>query len=208
MENPTERNYDDLQRAYDFFNAELFGGELPYCLITLQRKSKAYGFFWGERFGTSDGSEIVDEIALNPSHFKKRTTEAVLSTLVHEMVHLWQHHFGKPSPAHHNLDCAAKMESVGLVPSTTGAPGGKRIGQQCSHYIDPAGPFAAVCADLVDDGFTIPYVERINDTVENAKKRSRQSKTKFECPECGAKAWGKPDLSIVCGPCDVPMVAG
>jgi hypothetical protein len=29
------------------------------------------------------------------------------------------------------------MESIGLVPSNTGLPGGKRTGQQMTHYIMP-----------------------------------------------------------------------
>ena len=53
--------------AYDFFNARLFGGRLPRCLITMQRQKKAYGYFAGGRFGTVDGAEVTDEIALNPA---------------------------------------------------------------------------------------------------------------------------------------------
>ena len=59
-----------LNRAFDFFNNRLFRGELPPCLVTLQRKNKAYGYFAGGRFGSKDGAEITDEIALNPSHFR------------------------------------------------------------------------------------------------------------------------------------------
>ncbi|CAH5543468.1 hypothetical protein AI2839V1_4741 (plasmid) [Enterobacter cloacae] len=32
---PTLQAYDELQRAYDHFNNELFDGVLPDCLITL-----------------------------------------------------------------------------------------------------------------------------------------------------------------------------
>jgi hypothetical protein len=38
----------------------------------------------------------TDEIALSPGTFAQRTDEEILSTLVHEMVHHWQRHFGKP----------------------------------------------------------------------------------------------------------------
>jgi predicted SprT family Zn-dependent metalloprotease len=133
--NPTKRTYDDLTSAYDFFNERLFDGKLPRCLITMQRKNKSYGYFAGGRFGTLDGEEIADEIALNPSHFRARTAEQNLSTLVHEMVHLWQHHHGKPSrTGYHNKEWAAMMKAVGLIPSDTAAPGGKETGQHVSHY--------------------------------------------------------------------------
>ena len=133
--NPTAKTYAALNRAFNFFNGRLFGGELPACLVTLQRKNKAYGYFAGGRFGSKDGTEITDEIALNPSHFKSRTDKQSLSTLAHEMAHLWQHHFGKPSRAgYHNKEWAAKMQAIGLHPSDTGQPGGKETGQSCSHF--------------------------------------------------------------------------
>jgi len=102
MLRPTEQAYTELQHAYDFFNRQLFNGQLPPCLITLQRKNRTYGYFSGERWDDKAGA-IIDEIALNPVHFATRSTDDVLSTLVHEMVHLWQHHFGKPSrSSYHN----------------------------------------------------------------------------------------------------------
>ncbi len=35
----TRREYSAFERAYDYFNEALFKGELPGCLITLQRKA-------------------------------------------------------------------------------------------------------------------------------------------------------------------------
>jgi predicted SprT family Zn-dependent metalloprotease len=136
MTSPTLRTYNEINEAYDFFNLKLFAGSLPPCLITMQRKNKTYGYFAGSRFGTRDGKEITDEIALNPSHFRKRTTEESLSTLVHEMAHLWQHHHGKPPRrGYHSREWAAKMRVLGLIPTDTGAPGGRETGQHVSHYI-------------------------------------------------------------------------
>ena len=110
--NPTQRTYKTLDDAYRFFNARLFNGGLPPCLLTMQRSRKAYGYFAGGRFGTRDGTEVTDEIALNPSYFRARTTTQSLSTLVHEMTHLQQHHFGKPSRvvASHRLAQAVALD--------------------------------------------------------------------------------------------------
>lgn len=205
MANPTKANYEGFNKAYSFFNKKLFAGALPPCLITMQRKNRAYGYFAGERFGSADDSEITDEIALNPSHFKERGTEMVLSTLVHEMVHLWQHHHGKPSrAAYHNKEWAAKMRDVGLIPSSTGEPGGKETGQSVSHYIEVGGRFETVCRIFVEGGFTLPYVERWAEGAAKKKKKAA-SKTKYSCPCCDLNAWGKPDIHIVCGECEVRM---
>ena len=202
--NPTSRNYEAMSEAFDFFNSCLFDGALPDCLITLQRKGGTLGFFAGSRFGTVEGGGgVADEIALNPTHFKARTAEQVLSTLVHEMAHLWQYHHGKISRAgYHDRQWAMKMQEIGLIPSDTGAKDGKKTGQKMSHYIEPDGLFSSHCATLLNNGFIVPYIELWD---ECKAKNKAKSKTKFTCPECGANAWGKPELKIICADCDETM---
>jgi hypothetical protein len=80
-------------------------------------------------------------------YFRERSNEQSLSTLVHEMTHLDQRHFGKPSRAgYHNKEWAKLMRDVGLIPSDTGAPGDKEVGQRVSHYIEAGGRFERTCA--------------------------------------------------------------
>lgn len=133
---PTNNAYAVFEAAYNHFNHKLFDDQLPPCLITVQRRGGAYGHFSSARFAsTADPGDIADEIALNPNHFASRSVEEVLSTLAHEMTHLWEHHFGKcPRHHYHGRQWAAKMRDIGLIPSDTGRPGGKEIGQKMSHY--------------------------------------------------------------------------
>ncbi|KPV49674.1 hypothetical protein SE17_31290, partial [Kouleothrix aurantiaca] len=65
--------YLAFQQAYDFFNAELFAGQLPDCLITLQRKHGAKGYFWAAQFSARTADQATDEIAMNPETFATRT---------------------------------------------------------------------------------------------------------------------------------------
>ncbi len=202
--NPTSQNYNAFTTAYKYLNRRLFEGQLPFALITLQRRSNTLGYFAGERFGTVDGQTVTDEIALNPSHFKGRSVEDILSTLVHEMVHLWQHHYGKPSRyRYHNRQWGRKMRNVGLIPSSTGKEGGHETGQRISHYIDVKGPFTAACSDLLTTGFALPYVELWD--WKATKQRRAKEKTKFTCPSCAANAWGKASLNIICADCKKAM---
>lgn len=157
---PTKQNYDELSHAYDFFNRRLFGGELPGCLFTLQRKSRSMGYFSFERFVRRDDTKS-DEIALNPEYFATRPVEDVLSTLVHEQVHQWQRHFGTPPRrGYHDQEFAAKMEAIGLMPSNTGTPGGKTTGEKMSHYIMVDGPFIHACKELLQSSFVIVWYDR------------------------------------------------
>lgn len=198
---PTKETYAELDRAYAYFNRELFGGALPACLLTMQRHRKAYGYFWGGTWSDAGGHAIADEIALNPDHFRSRPLPNSLATLVHEMCHLQQHHFGKPSrPGYHNREWAAFMEAVGLVPSDTGLPGGKKTGQTVSHFIAPGGRFEVACTALLQSGFVLPWLALTNSDEETQKKKAA-SKTRYTCPACGLNVWGKPEIHIICGEC-------
>jgi SprT-like family len=197
---PTREAYGELQQAYDFFNKQLFEGGLPPCLITMQRESaRVYGYFSHKRFvRLADGTTATDEIAMNPLHFGRAGgVEAVLSTLVHEMVHLWQAHHGKPSrSAYHNKQWAAKMKEIGLYPSDTGEVGGKEVGQKMTHYIVAGGAFAKTTAKLTERGFHLSWVDV---GLMAGAKPKKPTRVKYTCPDCGANAWGKPELVLFCG---------
>ncbi len=196
-ESLTAKTYGGLDAAYQFFNNELFGGTLPEALLTLQRKRSAYGYFSGKRFADSE-DKSVDEIALNPSHFATRSAREVLSTLVHEQVHLWQDHFGKPpKSAYHNKEWAAKMKEVGLWPSSTGQEGGKETGPRVSHYILNSGPYEKAYEKFVEQG---GVQHLLKEQLQSSAKKTTK-KTKYVCPNCEAKVWGKPDMKIICGEC-------
>jgi predicted SprT family Zn-dependent metalloprotease len=209
MSTPTEQAYTELQQAYDFFNRRLFDGQLPGCLITMQRKNRTYGYFSGARWNDQAGA-VTDEIALNPVHFATRSTDEVLSTLAHEMVHLWQHHFGKPSrSAYHNREWAARMDTIGLTPSDTGMPGGKRTGQHMSHYIVEGGAHAKASTELLASGFVLTWRDRARENGAGRPKSPGKAgvRTKYTCPNCGLNAWAKLDIVILCGTCGVALAA-
>ena len=210
MTSPTRATYDGLTTAYQFFNSKLFGGTLPQCLITMQRHKGAYGYFSGDRFASvANPEEITDEIALNPAHFASRPAAATLSTLVHEMVHLWQHHAGKPSRnGYHNSQWAAKMREVGLIPTDTGEPGGKETGQKVTHIVEEGGRFDKACTAFVEKHATVLYHDRAGEgKAAVTRKKKAASKTKYTCPGCGFNAWAKPDGNLWCGDCEEPMEA-
>lgn len=158
-QSPTEEFYGLLQKAYDVFNSKLFDGSLTNCILTLQREKRCMGYFSPERWVNADG-KITHEIALNPTYFASHTVIEVFQTLVHEQCHLWQHQHGKPSRrTYHNREWADKMESIGLMPSHNGSPGGNKTGQRMSDYPIEGGRFLAVVRDLTQSGVSIPWFD-------------------------------------------------
>jgi predicted SprT family Zn-dependent metalloprotease len=215
---PTISAYSEWQTAYDFFNDRLFHGKLPDCLISLDTKNaNTLGYFAPERFVSASGEDTTDILSMNPQHFLRRSLMDTLSTLVHEMCHVWQHHHGdkKSQRTYHNREWGDKMESLGLMPSNTGKPGGKKTGQQMTHYIIEGGPFETQCKELLANNFKISWADRFipieflipkpggepGKGGDPTGKPPAKNKHKYKCTECGATVWGKPDLNIICGHC-------
>jgi len=59
---PTKDTYTQLDRAYSYFNACLFNDTLPPCVMTLQRKKGAYGYFWEETWTDDKGVDILTSL--------------------------------------------------------------------------------------------------------------------------------------------------
>ena len=157
---PTHSAYTELQTAFDYFNHELFDGKLTDCLITFQRKNRTYGYFSAGRFEDINGLK-VDELALNPVYFTVIPLEEIMQTLVHEMVHQWQQYFGKKGRrGYHNKEWSEKMEEVGLMPSSTGKPGGKKTGEKMMDYIIEGGLFEIKLASLLSTNFRVSWFDR------------------------------------------------
>lgn len=177
---PTTDFYKTLVEAFDYFNSELFDDELPPCLITLRSNNKIYGYHHSDRFISSSGG-LLDELGLNPGFFALRPVEVTLSTLVHEMVHHWQSHFGTPTPSNpHNLEWTKKMEEIGLVPSSTGLPGGKQTGRKVSHFIKPDGLFIKSCKRLMESGYTVNWFDRHAPADHDVYERHTKELEKYE----------------------------
>lgn len=206
----TTQQYLSLDTAYEFFNLHLFDGKLPPCLITFQRR-KCYGYFHAKKFTSTNPQEPgkqIDEISLNPDYFHRDEKE-VLSTLVHEMVHVWRFHKNekKPRPGYHDQLWAAKMMLVGLRPTTTGTLDGKQIGQNVSHLVMKGGRFEELFNQLVViQGVIIDWTSVEDEEQKKRKKRGQKSsKTKFSCGVCGQNAWGAPSIEVICGFCHEKM---
>lgn len=231
---PTMELYEALNKAYDFFNDVLFNGELPPCIISAPRRERRIAGYYrkGAFVRRKDNNVAIDEIAINSLIFEN--IKEVLQTLVHEMCHLKQAHFGTPSrPGYHNKEFADIMESVGLVASTTGKPGGKKVGQKMSDYPIPDGIFLKAMEvfclenqsflDIIDAEQLIRMSAQLmsgeggedneGEGEEESDEKKKKDRVKFECPnnsehsrEDKQRAWARPSAKLICGCCKSEMV--
>lgn len=181
MRSPTSEAYGEMQRVYDVLNNELFSGQLPNCLITFQRAKRTFGYYSPRRFKDRVGNNS-DEIALNPEFFSLFPPIMVIQTLAHEMVHLWQRHFGGQARElnsqstkrrkYHDAKWGKKMIDIGLMPSSTGRPGGKTVGEHMCEYPIENGRFLLIAQKIVSKEIRHLWYDRIIE--EENKRASRQ----------------------------------
>ena len=190
---PTLESYQVIQEAYDYFNRKLFDGKLPNCLITYQRQKRIMGYVSFRRW-VNDNKEHVDELAINPEYFANYPVVEICQTLCHEMVHIWQAHFGQPGRrGYHNKEWASKMVKIGLMPSTTGKPGGEKTGEHVSDYIIANGAFIKACQSLIEEGFRLRWIDRFPVYREDApvaiyNKTGKVSKLRSSLQKTATKA--------------------
>ena len=168
----TERLHTLLQVAFKHFNKTLFDSCLPSMLFSEHKEKGMMAYFSPDRW-TSGRGKNHHEIAINLEYICHSTLLDLMQLLVHEMVHCWQYECGEPSKKHHvyhDKEWSDKMLSIGLIPTATGKPKGKKTGQHMSDYPEAGGLFIETCVVLLDDKtFTQPWRNRMAD-LQQAKK--------------------------------------
>ena len=219
---PTEEQFAALNGAYNYFNRKLFGNKLSGCILNFSRLRGTHGFLAPERWRRVGEEDFgTHEISLTPTTLYREPVE-IFSTLVHEMCHLWQWDFGNPSRnGYHNREWAAKMKSVGLIPSHNGQPDGKGTGQKMTHLIEEGGRYQRAFEKMAKKHL-LPFTslegeimkgliegKDKNGGMDERKKRLRKlrptsrNKTKYSCTCCRVNVWGRPNLKLRCENCNV-----
>ena len=198
-QSPTLVEYNELEHAFDWFNAELFESSLPKCFLTLECRANSLGHFAYNFFVDRVGGDgRLHKLSLNPDGFTGKPDEEILSTLCHEMTHCWQFCHGqqKPKRAYHNQEWADGMKAIGLHPSSTGMPGGNETGQRMDHFIVDGGPFQVAYEKLTKTGFKLNWQSAVR---SNRQKKGSGGKEKFTC---GCRnMWGADLGGYVCDRC-------
>ena len=192
----TLNQYTLIEYIFNYYNKALFQGQLEYHFIGM--KKGVIGFLFPENIKGREGSDY--ESVPDPQGAAWENVE-FHTALVHEMLHLWQLSYGNPSRGgYHNAEYAQKSEEVGLAPSSTGQPGGKRTGQKMSHY--PAPVFLKEF-----NNFPFKEIEYLPLPVKEGEAYTgKNDKTKYQCPGCGFISWNKPNVIINCYGCFELMI--
>lgn len=192
----------ELKNIYDNLNKDYYDNELPEVVITIQSspKGKSYGWYAKDRWGVeTDKEKAFDEINIS-AEYLSRPIENIVSTLQHEMIHLYcainDIKDTSNNNVYHNKKFKEEAEARGLSIEKA-----QTIGWSVTT---PTEEFIEYIKDLniADDAFK--FFRKIPLGKEKTKKTTKKT-TKYTCSCCGASVRGEPDLEIECKKCGVLM---
>lgn len=200
VDNPTQQfMLNEFQAVVDIFRNTFFSS-LPDCMLTLDASRRStMGYFRPNSFVSKDGT-VVHQIALNPSYVLTHPPEEAFQTIAHEMTHQYVYDvLGQTkSNGYHCKKFATKMEEIGLIPSSTGKPGGRKTGYRMSDYMQEGGCFQKVCRELIESGLCLSWGST-RPKAKAAISSKAKGKVKFSCPVCSNVCWAASSRNLVCG---------
>lgn len=203
-----------LEKIYRELNNDMFGGELEEPIITVQSTPKAYGHvtcskIWKPKYDESNGKY---ELNIGAGTIA-RPIEETVSTMLHEMVHIYNLMHGiqdcSRNNTYHNKKFRDKAMEVGLIIDHD-----PRIGWSITSPSDNLILYIAEKGwqDILisrNEGYRISTGgEKGKDTDDpdgKSPKKKPSSTRKYICPCCGNSVRATKNVNIMCMDCKKQM---
>lgn len=195
----TSRTAGFLEKMFRELNTDLFDGKLDMPIITIQNTPRAYGHVtiykeWSNRHGEKQHELNIGAGTLN------RPIEYLVSTMVHEMVHLWNIQEGIQDTSrggtYHNKKFKEAAESRML-----------HIDHDPTIGFSITSPTDELIDYIINKGWEEISMNRdglgfSSGTAGTAGRTPKPSSTrKYQCPKCGNSVRATKSLNIICGDC-------
>lgn len=192
----------ELKNIYDNLNRDYYDNKLPEIVITIQSspKGKSYGWFSPDRWGIeTDKEKAFDEINIS-AEYLSRPIENIISTMQHEMVHLYcainDIKDTSNNNVYHNKKFKEEAEQRGLSIEKA-----QTIGWSVTT---PTEEFIEYIKGLSVSEEAFKFFRKMPLGKEKVKKTTKKT-TKYTCPCCEVSVRGEPELEIECKKCGVLM---
>lgn len=199
-----------LEKIYRDLNNDMFGGKLEEPIITIQSTPRAYGHVTCGKIWKSKNDNKY-ELNLGAGTIG-RPIEEVVSTVLHEMVHIYNLMTGvqdcSRGGTYHNKKFKTKAEEVGLIIDHD-----PLIGWSITSPSDDLILYIAEKGwkDILinrEEGHRLPISgPKGKDTEKGTEKTKKPSSTrKYICPCCGISTRATKTIRIMCMDCEKQMV--
>ncbi|MDR0325032.1 MAG: SprT-like domain-containing protein [Oscillospiraceae bacterium] len=183
----------ELERLFRLLNAEYFADELERPIITVQTSGKKPALGWcsnDKRWKEGDKAAYY-EINLSAEYLTRSDVE-IVTTLLHEMVHLYCSEHGikdtSRSGTYHNEKYKTAAEAHGLTITYN-----DKYGWHDSTLKDPA-----IIEKLKVNRQAFKVARQTAQPKASGKKSSSR---KYTCPACAITVRATKEVSIMCADC-------
>lgn len=186
-----------LQAAFNAINRDFYGNELEKVIITVKegRKEGTLGTFCTAKEWVQNGKER-HEINISANYIGQRTVEQTITTLMHEMSHLYNFQNGikdtSRSGIYHNKKFKQTAEAHGLEVQFA-----DQIGWSLTMPTPQTKKWIAENIPIKSFG----VYKQVTDKASGGKSSTKQSMAKKVCPRCGNIARVTSEYKLICGDC-------
>lgn len=186
----------DLELMFKKANDRFFDGELPKPVITIiPDGGRSYGWFTPWK-AWSESEQGYYEINIS-AEYLNLPIEQVIATMLHEMVHLYNHENGIKDTSrgsmYHNLKFKTESEKRGLNIEKDNKYGWTitTLNQDGLDFVN----------SLEQKDFALHRVN-VNPTEESeTKPKKKSSSRKYKCPMCDQSVRATKEIKLLCGEC-------
>ncbi len=191
-----------LQAAFNAINRDFYNGELEKVIITVKEGKKKAAFGWIETAKNWKQNGIErHEINISADYLGERTVTQTITTLMHEMVHLYNIQKNikdtTRSGIYHNKKFKETAEAHGLQVEQV-----DKIGWSLTTATPQTKEWIAKNIPIKQFGVYKQAAEKD----PKGGGRSKQSSRKCVCPKCGLIARITKEAKIKCVECDKLMI--
>lgn len=186
---------NELHKAFHKLNKELFNGELPEPAILIQNqgnRKNVLGWCSVAEIWVDSEKKKRHEINICAEHLNRHML-AVLSTLLHEMVHLYNLTNGitdvSRNGTYHNKNFKKQGEIRGLI---------------VEHDPNLGWSITKIHPSLVKQIYTYGIDESAFSLARMSEKKDKKKSSlrKYVCPECNTSIKATKEVNIICGDCN------
>lgn len=214
----TSRAAGYLEKMFRALNQDFFGGEIDEPIITIQNKSDSYGHVTVLKTWSIKGQEEKRHELNISSAYMARPIEEVVSTMLHEMVHLWNLKNNiqdcSRGQTYHNKKFREKAIEIGL---------------NCEHHLKYGWTLTSASEKIIDYIISKGWTELdMTDGIDFSQlftgrgtkggtddagtpttvtpPKTKSNSRKYVCPHCGMIVRATKVVNVMCGDCHETMI--
>ena len=213
----TSRLAGSLEKLFRMLNHDFFGDQLPTPVITIQSTPKAYGHFSVNPIWKVGSGEAQHEINIGAGTLD-RPTEATITTVLHEMVHLHcaavlHEKDTSNKGVYHNKVFKREAEAHGLICHQNGHHGWSDTSSELSDrliewvLLNDIPEIRMSRDEFISAPVPVGKGSKTPSNTMPTPTKKPSNKRIMQCPQCGCKAdVHSPKTRIGCWTCGLEMV--